>query len=57
MLKKIIFTIFNILFFINSSAQIKKNKKFDLGPILANNDSEILKLKDDQDLDSYIKNI
>lgn len=42
MLKKIIFTIFNILFFINSSAQIKKNKKFDLGPILANNDSETL---------------
>ena len=42
MLKKIIFTIFNIFFFINSSAQIKKNKKFDLGPILANNDSETL---------------
>ena len=42
MLKKIIFTIFNILFFINSSAQIKKNKKFDLGPILANNDPETL---------------
>ena len=39
MLKKIIFTIFNILYFINSSAQKNKNKKFDLSTILANNDS------------------
>jgi len=42
MFKKIIFTIFNILLFINSSAQIKKNKKFDFSPLLANNDSETL---------------
>ena len=40
--KKIIFTIFNILLFINSSAQEKKNKKSDLSPIFTNNDSETL---------------
>ena len=40
--KKIIFTIFNILLFINSSAQVKNNKKSDFSPIFTNNDSETL---------------
>ena len=40
--KKIIFTIFNILLFINSSAQEIKNKKFDFNPIITNHDSETL---------------
>ena len=42
MQKKIIFTIFNILLFINSSAQVKNNKKSDFSPIFTNNDSETL---------------
>ena len=46
MLKKIIFTIFNILFFINSSAQIKKNKKYeviDLYSLFANENGLMIK--------------